>query len=374
MRIALAIPTLNGGGAEHVMSTMASYWAQHGHDIHLITHDRPENDFYPMDGRVVRHGFDISKPPRHVLDTVRHNIQRVTLPRACMKDIRPDAVISFTVRMNTQNLIALLGTKIPVIVSERNNPLAQRQPLPFDLLRRHLYPRASALVVQTEAARAWALGFMPHGKVHVIPNPVFVRQGSMNTDMPEQRGGLVACSAGRLIQGKGFDLLIRAFHGAARDRPEWSLLILGEGEDRTRLEGIIRELGIQDRVHMPGRVKNPSDYMASSKLFVLSSLHEGFPNALIEAMAVGLPVISTNCPFGPSEIVNDGVDGILVPSGDVQALSCAMEYLMVHEDVRNRLGERARVSSEKFSLETVMHRWESLLETITPHAQRAAGR
>ncbi len=369
MKIALLIPTLNGGGAERVLSTMANYWAAHGHEVRLVTHDKPENDFYPLSGEVIRYGFDISKPPRHLLDTVRHNIQRITLPRACLKDIRPDTAISFTVRMNVQNLIALSGTGIPVIVSERNNPLAQKQPLPFELLRRYLYPRSSALVVQTEAARRWASSFMPAQRIHVIPNPLPVDESSTQA-ASSPRNGTVVCSAGRLIPSKGFDLLIRSFHSATRDKPEWSLQILGEGEDRPRLEGIIRELGMQDRVHMPGRTRNPFDAMKSSTLFVLPSRHEGFPNALIEAMALGLPVISTDCPFGPSEIINDGVDGILVPPGDVQALAGAMEHLMVHEDARRMLGEHARASSGRFSLETVMHRWESLLTTITQSAHR----
>jgi len=370
MNITLLIPTLNGGGAERVMSTMANYWAEHGQDIHLVTHDKTDNDFYPLASEVVRHGFDISKPPRHLLDTIRHNIQRITLPRRRLKDIRPDAVISFTVRMNVQNLIALSGTGIPVVVSERNNPLAQRQPLGFELLRRHLYPRAAALVVQTEAARSWGLDFMPHDKVHVIPNPLYIQHSSprQETTVPVDRS--IVCGMGRLIPGKGFDLLIHSFHKAARDKPEWSLLILGEGEDRPRLEGIIRELGMQDRVQMPGRARDPFDYLRSSTLFVLSSRHEGFPNALIEAMALGLPVISTNCPFGPSEILNDGIDGMLVPNGDVQALARTMDYLMVHEDERKRLGNHARESSGRFSLETVMDRWESLLSAITSPEHR----
>jgi len=364
MKLALAIPTLNGGGAERVMSTMANYWASHGHEVHLVTHDRPENDFYPLDGSVVRHGFDISKPPGSPLDTVKHNIQRITLPRKCLVDVRPDAVISFTVRMNVQNLIALCGTGIPAIVSERNNPLAQQQPLPFTLLRRYLYPRASALVMQTEAARTWAASFMPSRRIHVIPNPLSLSGASSCEERPAP-GGPVVCSAGRLIPSKGFDLLIQAFHAAARDKHAWSLLILGEGEDRPRLEGIVRELGLHNRVHMPGRVRDPFDAVRSSTIFVLSSRHEGFPNALIEAMALGLPVISTDCPFGPSEIVNNGVDGVLVPNGNVRALADAMEHLMVSEDARRMLGEHARVSSERFSLDTVMHHWGALLETIT---------
>lgn len=364
MRIALAIPTLNGGGAERVMSTMANHWAAHGHEVHLVTHDKTENDFYPLAGEVIRHGFDISKPPRHIGDTIRHNVQRISLPRSVMERIHPDVAISFTVRMNIQNLIALTGTGIPIIVSERNNPLAQRQPFPWELLRRHLYPRSSALVVQTDAARAWASAFMPPHKIHVIPNPVSIPGTASPGARPGHPDRPVVCSIGRLIPSKGFDLLIRSFHAASRDNPEWTLQILGEGEDRRRLENIARELDIQDRVLIPGRVKNPFDYLSRSTLFVLPSRHEGFPNALIEAMTLGLPVISTDCPFGPSEIIRHGVDGILVPNGDMERLSHEMRFLMENAGSRENLGQKARESSRRFHLDVIMHQWESLVHLV----------
>jgi glycosyltransferase involved in cell wall biosynthesis len=219
------------------MSSMANHWAAKGHEVPLIPHDRTENAFFPLDRTVIRYGFDISKPPRHIGDTIRHNIQRISLPRSAMKEIRPDVAISFTVRMNIQNLIALTGTGIPIIVSERNNPLAQRQPLPWEPLRRHLYPRSSALVVQTDAAREWASAFMPPHKIHVIPNPVSIPETTSPGARPGHPDRPIVCSLGRLIPSKGFDLLIRSFHAASRDKPEWTLQILGEGEDRPRLEG-----------------------------------------------------------------------------------------------------------------------------------------
>ncbi|MDT8272753.1 MAG: glycosyltransferase family 4 protein [Desulfomonilia bacterium] len=365
MKLALLIPTLNGGGAERVLSTMANYWSVKGHVIHLLTHDSIEKDFYPLHDGVFRHGWDISRPPRHPLDTIQNNILRITLPRKDLVALRPDAAISFTVRMNAQNLIALLGTGIPIIVSERNNPLVQKQPFPFEFLRRHLYPRASALVVQTDAARRWATSFMPKGKIHVIPNPLSFedRDTGVDSSFGDSR---VVCSAGRLIPNKGFDLLIRSFYAATRDRHEWSLLILGEGEERPRLEELIRKCGLQDRVHLPGRVKNPNALMKSSTIFVLPSRHEGFPNALIEAMALGLPVISTDCPFGPSEIIRHGFDGLLVPNGNEHELTRAIEYLMTSDEEKTRLGNNARESSGRFSLDPVMHRWESLLSSLRP--------
>ncbi len=364
MRIALLITTLNGGGAERVMSSMANHWAAKGHEVTLITHDRTENDFFPLERTVIRYGFDISKPPRHIGDTIRHNIQRISLPRSVMKEIHPDVAISFTVRMNIQNLIALTGTGIPIIVSERNNPLAQRQPLPWELLRKHLYPRSSALVVQTDAARAWASAFMPQHKIHVIPNPVSVQGSTSPGTHPVHPDRPVVCSIGRLIPSKGFDILVRSFHAASRDKPEWTLQILGEGQDRPRLERIAGELGIQDRVLMPGRVKNPFDYLRSSTLFVLPSRHEGFPNALIEAMTLGLPVISTDCPFGPSEIITHGVDGILVPNGDMERLSHEMRCLMENAGSRESLGQNAKASSRRFHLDVIMQRWESLVHLV----------
>ena len=169
---------------------------------------------------------------------------------------------------------------------------------------------------------------------------------------------------GRLISSKGFDLLIRSFHIAARDKPGWVLLILGDGDDRGRLEKITKDLGIEDKVFLPGRVKNTQDYLKNSKIFVLSSRHEGFPNALIEAMSLGMPVISTDCPFGPSEIIHDGVDGMLVPKENVTELARAMENLMDNEALRIRIGGKAGETSGRFTLDVIMDQWETLISQV----------
>ncbi|HHO75623.1 MAG TPA: glycosyltransferase family 4 protein [Deltaproteobacteria bacterium] len=364
MRIALLIPTLNGGGAERVMSAMANYWAAQDHQVHLFTHDSAQKDFYPLHEGIVRHGWDISKPPRHLLDTIKHNIQRITLARKGMFALHPDIAISFTVRMNIQNLLALSGTNIPLIVSERNNPLKQSQPLPWEFLRKFLYPRASAVVVQTEPARKWATGFVPDHRVYTVANPLSCEENSLGEIPSALKGKSIICSMGRLVPSKGFDLLMRSFHIASRDKPDWILLILGEGEDRGRLEKIAKELGISDRIFMPGRVKNTHDYLESSKIFVLSSKHEGFPNALIEAMSLGMPVISTDCPFGPSEIIHDGIDGMLIPNKNIHELALALKHLMDNEAERIRFGEKARETSRRFNIEVIMDQWEKLISHV----------
>jgi glycosyltransferase involved in cell wall biosynthesis len=166
---------------------------------------------------------------------------------------------------------------------------------------------------------------------------------------------------GRLNPQKGFDLLLQAFARCAEKHADWSLMILGEGDERPRLEAMASDLGIKDRVTMPGLVKDPLRILRGTDLFVLSSRYEGFPMALVEAMACKLPVISTDCPSGPRDIVRDGVNAILVPPNDVNALAGAMDRLMANQAERQRLGANAVQVIERFSVEKVMNIWDNLL-------------
>jgi glycosyltransferase involved in cell wall biosynthesis len=173
---------------------------------------------------------------------------------------------------------------------------------------------------------------------------------------------------GRLCKEKGFDLLLGAFARVAAKHPDWSLVVWGEGPLRLSLERIRDEVGLEGRAFFPGLTRQPFENMQQSDLFILSSRREGFPNALCEAMACGLPVISFDCASGPREIITDGVDGLLVPAEDEEALAVAIDRLLSNEEERKRLAANAQRVVERFSLPLVIGMWEALIGEVTDMA------
>lgn len=366
MRLTLIIPTLRVGGAQRVLSLMANDWAAKGHVITLITLDTATADFYLLHRNVERVGLGLMVVSGHArtADRLRNMVRRLSRLRQTIRDSHPEAIISFGDRMNLLTLLASLRLEVPVIVAERTAPTYHAIGWFWSGLRRLLYPLASAVVVQTDEVRRCVQGWMRKGLVYTIPNPV-ERPTPERVEEAHTVPGYRLITMGRLTPKKGFDLLLRAFARCAKNHPQWSLVMLGDGEDRENLQALARHLWIDDRVCFPGTVRQPASLLRQGDLFVLSSQYEGFPNALLEAMACGLPVISSDCPSGPRAIIRHGIDGVLVPSNDVNALAAAMDRLMSDDVERQRLASRAVDVIERFSVEKVMAQWETVLQAVT---------
>ena len=364
-RITLVIASLQGGGAERVMSTLANDWAEGGRDVTLVTLTSPATDFYVLHPRIHRVGLGLVGRSAHAVAAVQSNLRRVRRLRHEIDKAQPHVVVSFVDQTNVLTLAACSGLGTPVIACEHTDPRHHELGRVWRFLRALLYRRAAALVVLTDGVRAWAERLVKSNRVHVIPNPVAVPVVGADDALHRHPSGRTIAAMGRLAPQKGFDLLVDAFSRCTGTHADWSLVILGEGDQRQRLETLAAELRIGSRVHLPGRIQNPAAVLRQADLFVLSSRYEGFPMALLEAMACGVAVISTDCPSGPREIVRDGIDGILIPPQDVDALAGAMDRLMTDSAARERLGARAVEVTERFSAERIMNMWEKLLEQVT---------
>lgn len=367
MRLTLVISSLGGGGAERVLSLMADYWTAKGWHITLITFDAAENDFFSVPAGVTRIALDLMGDSASAVQALRGNFQRVQRLRQAILRSQPQAVVSFIEKVNILTLCACLGLSVPVIVSERVDPRQHSIGRGWSVLRKLLYPSASAVVVQSESVRSWAQGVFRIRLLRTIPNPVLPpapRSQSNQAIVPPPSQPFIA-ALGRLAAQKGFDVLLQAAAPVLEKHPEWTLLILGEGPERQNLEQLAVQLGISHRVQLPGHVQEPTQLISQADLFVLSSRFEGFPNALLEAMSCGLPVISTDCPSGPGEIIRDGIDGLLVPPEDKEALTAAMDRLMSDKAERVRLASRASDVLTRFGVDGVMRMWEDLLEEVS---------
>lgn len=367
-RLTLVVASLESGGAERAVSELANGWTARGRSVTVITLHHARRDFYTLHPAVTRAALDVLRESASPLHAVWHNMRRLSRLRRAIAASHPDCVIAFNDQTNVATLLATVGLGLPVIVMEQTDPRYHDIGTAWSWLRRQMYPRATRVVVQTRSVAEWASGFVDRSCLAVLPNPLPRPTGVAPADVrpaidvPET----FAVAMGRLVELKGFHTLLEAFAIATTDAADWHLVIMGEGPERQRLEALASTLGIADRVHLPGNVTPPAPVLARAQLFVLSSRYEGFANALVEAMSAGCAVVSFDCPSGPPEIITHGVDGLLVPTGDAQALASAVRALIEQPERRAALGRAARAVDERYALHTVLASWEHLLRGVCP--------
>ena len=355
-KLVLVIGSLEGGGAERQMSNIANYWAKRDFSVTLATWTGPEiGDFYRLDVRVRRVHLDVPRRDGEFLSASRASVRRVFRLRRLLLSSQPDAVLSFVTESNVLTILARVGLRARLVVSERVHPeLHSTLPWKWKVLRRAIYEWSDDVVAQTQAAAGW-IGQNCRKKALVIPNGL--------RPLPHlsiERQPLIL-AVGRLTSQKGFDLLLRAFAPVASDFRDWTVMIVGEGRERPRLVNLCGELGLAERVTFAGQLQDIETWMACAGIVVQPSRFEGFPNVVLESMAMGAAVISSDCASGPADLIEDGVNGRLVPVGDVASLSQAMAELMSQPALRKQLGQEALRVRQRFHQNLVMPQWEACL-------------
>jgi glycosyltransferase involved in cell wall biosynthesis len=370
LKIAMVISSLSAGGAERVLVLLTKGLLGLGHHVSVVTLFGKDHDFYTLPDGVDRIALDVGKTTHGPIEKISKSAGRISAIRRALRRIRPQVVLSFMPETNVLVLLASVRLKVPVIVTEHADPRKKRTRRAWKCLRRLVYGWASR-VVSVSAGLDDFFAWLPEAKRGVIPNPVDTAEiGSPAGEPLEFPWAHAIIAMGRLEPEKGFDLLIRAFGRLAEEFPDWGLAVLGEGTRLGELESLVAELGLTERVRLPGVLDNPFPTLKQADLFVLSSRSEGFGNVLVEAMACGLPVVATECWSRAPGIVRHGVDGVLVPAEDVDALAGAIRDLIADDHRRRQLGREAAQAAKRFDLPQVAQTWDQLLNDLVASHQR----
>ena len=356
MKITFFIGGLAGGGAERVTCNLASWLVEHGHDVEILTMSDVDAT-YPLSDKVKRQSL-INKNERHSF--AYNAILRLT--RLCKYLGRSKRDVILVMLPETTILLLQLSwlAKSKIIAAERNNPSSYTSQKQKNLSR--LAHKADGWAFQTAEEQEWYQGKIGKANEIVIPNainPDFIRPAYTG----ERKKVIV--SAGRMSVQKNQELLVRAFATISKDFPDYKLVIYGEGEKRATLTAVSEELGIKDKVDLPGYTTSIGDKIKDASLFVLPSDFEGMPNALMEAMALGLPCVSTDCDGGGARfLIENEKNGLLVPKGDVEALASAMKRMLADQEFAEKCGKEAHKICERLAPDKVYGQWEEFIQNI----------
>lgn len=349
------INTIHDGGAERVILQLAHHFAEAGYRSILVTSYVDINE-YPVPENVERISIEQEQIEQ---SRVGRNVSRILALHKLCKMYKPAALISFMAEPNFRAMIATIGLPVKNIVSVRNDPNREYKGMLGTFVGKHIISRADGCVFQTEEAKSWFPKRL-QDKSRIIFNdvdPIF-----FNT---ERVGGTDIVTLGRLSDQKNQSMLIRAFASIADKYPDTNLLIYGIGPLENILIEQITELSIQSRIKLMGLTDNAADVYSRAKIFVLPSNYEGMPNALLEALAMGVPCISTDCPCGgPRTVIHDGINGLLVPVADEEKMASALKIMLDNPEYAERMGIEAKKRARIFKTKNVFSQWKNYIEGI----------
>ncbi|MGC2064386.1 MAG: glycosyltransferase [Thermodesulfovibrionales bacterium] len=373
----IVIHGLQGGGAERVLVNLLKGLSRTEFSITLVLYEGICE--YPLPENVQLRVLGIPAG-RNLLSLGAGFLRKILALSGLIRAERPDIVFSLLSSTNAAAILAakLAGTGARVLVSEHTCPSVNLANERFGNITARvitlLYPRANRIIAVSQGIKDDLIKYFGAGgdAITVVYNPFDLDEirklGREKVDHPwfiqsVRQDIPLIISAGRLTRQKGYSFLLRAFVRVKKSAPS-RLVILGEGEDRASLEKLASDLGIAADVSFPGFQENPFAYMAGATVFTLSSLYEGFGNVLVEAMALGIPVVSTSCPSGPDEIILEGRNGLLVPPGDEDALAAAILRVLSDSELRGILSDGGRERAESFAVSRISDEYSRIFKQI----------
>lgn len=378
MRIVYIYTALTSmGGVDRIISVKANFFAEkYGYEVYIITDSQATRPpIFPLSSKVkhidLNIDFDIQYHHKIITRAFYYIILMYQYKKSLsklLKEIKPDFILT-TLGRDMDFLPHIKDGSIKIGESHiakqftRNFHLMEQRGFPYKQIahywrrkQENAVKQLDALVVLTQYDAASWKTVKP---AKVIPNPSPFTPRKFSSCLNKR-----IISVGRLSEQKGYDMLIDAWQIVSCKHPDWELNIYGEGLLKDELETQIKEKGVNETLHICEPTSAIAEKYAESSIYVMSSRFEGFGLVLIEAMACGVPCISFDCPYGPSDIIRNDEDGLLVENGNVRKLAEAIIYLIEHEEIRIRMGEKARINSQRYALGQIMNQWTNLFNEL----------
>ena len=356
-KIAFYIDSMEMGGANRVVANLTEYFSGQGYEVILINDITPRTHIktYKILSEVKRFYLDENIQYRR---SVEKQYKRIYTLRKVLKEENVDTVVSFMGPPNYRLLLATIGLKIKKVVSVRNDPYREYGGGIKKIIAKNIFKLADACVFQTNDAAEY-FSKAVRRKSQIIFNPVNPKFFQTEWIGNEKNIAVV----GRLQKQKNPVLAVKAFEKIANEFPEYTMTYYGEGELRDELIEYIKKKSLNEQVIIYGKVTDVEKYLSQASVFVLSSDYEGLPNALMEAMAVGIPCISTDCPCGgPRSLIQNERQGVLVPCNDIQMLADAMRVLLKNDTLRSEMNLEEKNRAKEFAPEVIFKQWEEFLQ------------
>ncbi len=361
-KIAFHLNTLCQGGAERVVTNLANQFAKEGYEVYVATEWYDENEFV-LDPRVTRVHVGLREEDDKK-NRVTKFLLRVKYLKEFVRKYQPDVLVAFAHRANYRALMAAGNSKIPVVISIRINPIGYYDAFSDTVQIKWLFPKAAGCVYQTQEQKDFFKPYLQDNS-RIIMNPINPKYFEVKRwDNPEK----AVVHHARLVDFKNQPMLVRAFLKVHEKYPDYVLRIYGpDSMDGTKeiLEKLIKDNNAENFVLLMGACNTLEQEIPKGEVYAYSSDYEGMPNSLLEAMAMGMPVVSTDCPCGgPKAVIEDGKNGFLIPVGDEDALADRICRLIEDKELANSFGEEARKIKEIASVDAIFRQWKDYLDSI----------